>query len=152
MSKIQVRVDGDAKGGFIVEIHGGDQYRTYGPEAEHPMQAAQEAARAFVEEFPHHEDSEWLHPVDAKGEKLAHPADYMTADPKLADPNLQPNAAISEDSKAAGLLAAAGSADAGSGDVGDGAPEVSGKVPNGAQMAPNGPQPAPIEPTSDAAS
>jgi len=139
MSKIQVRVDGDAKGGFIVEVHDGDHHRVYSPECDHPMHAAQVAAEAFAREFPASDDADWDHPVDRSGKKLAHPDDYHPTSDGELDPLAE------QDSKAAGPLAAAGSADAGSGDVGDGAPEVSGKVPNG-------PQPSAIEPTSDAQS
>ena len=55
MDAIRVKVDGDAKGGWIVEIHDGERLRIYSPEegkAERPEHAADHAEREYLKEFP----------------------------------------------------------------------------------------------------
>ena len=105
MSKVSIVVDGDRAGGWIITIRDGDVMRTYSPDHDHPMDAAQHAAKQFVAEFPHHEDSRWHHPVDAQGEKI--PArDDITADPPLQLDDTPKSAPTIEEYVAAGYPAA----------------------------------------------
>lgn len=57
---VQAKVDGDAIGGFIVEVHDGDRFRTYGPEA---VETADEAAAAALKLW----DAEFVEPAAEEG-------------------------------------------------------------------------------------
>jgi hypothetical protein len=56
---IKVKVDGDAAGGWLVEIHDGDHLRVYSPDegtVELPELAADHAEQRYLKEFPGAED------------------------------------------------------------------------------------------------
>ena len=49
---LKVYVDGDPKGGYIVDVHDGDRFGTYHPDAKNDLQAL---SMALDEHFPKHE-------------------------------------------------------------------------------------------------
>lgn len=51
MSKLKITVDGDAKGGWIVGVHDGDNHDSYSPEAESAEEAAAKAAQMHYAAF-----------------------------------------------------------------------------------------------------